>query len=51
VIGTGPYRFVRHLGYVAALLFLFFGMAFALGSFWAPEADPACKAKTACAAN
>lgn len=34
VIDTGPYRFVRHPGYVAAL-FLFFGMAFALGSFWA----------------
>jgi protein-S-isoprenylcysteine O-methyltransferase Ste14 len=34
VIDTGPYRFVRHPGYVAALL-LFFGMALALGSFWA----------------
>jgi protein-S-isoprenylcysteine O-methyltransferase Ste14 len=34
VIDTGPYRFVRHPGYIAAL-FLFFGMAFALGSFWA----------------
>lgn len=34
VIDTGPYRFVRHPGYVAALG-LFFGMALALGSFWA----------------
>lgn len=34
VIDTGPYRFVRHPGYVAALL-LFFGMALALGSLWA----------------
>ncbi|MGK6320741.1 methyltransferase family protein [Sphingomonas sp. DT-204] len=34
VIDTGPYRFVRHPGYVAALL-LFLGMALALGSFWA----------------
>ncbi|MGK6317165.1 methyltransferase family protein [Neorhizobium sp. DT-125] len=34
VIDTGPYRFVRHPGYIAALL-LFFGMALALGSFWA----------------
>lgn len=34
VIGTGPYRFVRHPGYVAALM-LFFGLALALGSFWA----------------
>jgi protein-S-isoprenylcysteine O-methyltransferase Ste14 len=34
VIDTGPYRFVRHPGYIAAL-FLFFGMALALGSFWA----------------
>jgi protein-S-isoprenylcysteine O-methyltransferase Ste14 len=34
VIDTGPYRFVRHPGYVAALM-LFFGMALALGSFWA----------------
>ena len=34
VIDTGPYRFVRHPGYVAALL-LFFGMALALGSYWA----------------
>jgi protein-S-isoprenylcysteine O-methyltransferase Ste14 len=34
VIDIGPYRFVRHPGYVAAL-FLFFGMALALGSFWA----------------
>jgi protein-S-isoprenylcysteine O-methyltransferase Ste14 len=33
VIDTGPYRFVRHPGYIAAL-FLFFGMALALGSFW-----------------
>ena len=34
VIDTGPYRFVRHPGYIAAL-FLFFGMALALGSWWA----------------
>ncbi len=34
VIDTGPYRFVRHPGYVAALL-LFFGMALALASYWA----------------
>ena len=34
VIDIGPYRFVRHPGYIAAL-FLFFGMALALGSFWA----------------
>jgi protein-S-isoprenylcysteine O-methyltransferase Ste14 len=34
VIDSGPYRFVRHPGYVAAL-FLFFGMALALGSLWA----------------
>lgn len=34
VIDTGPYRIVRHPGYVAAQ-FLFFGMALALGSFWA----------------
>ena len=34
VIDTGPYRFVRHPGYVAALL-LFYGMALALGSYWA----------------
>lgn len=34
VIDTGPYRFVRHPGYIAAL-FIFFGMALALGSFWA----------------
>ena len=34
VIDTGPYRFVRHPGYVAALL-LFSGMALALGSLWA----------------
>lgn len=33
VIDVGPYRLVRHPGYIAAL-FLFFGMAFALGSFW-----------------
>lgn len=33
-IDTGPYRFVRHPGYISALL-MFFGMAFALGSFWA----------------
>ena len=34
VIDTGPYRFVRHPGYIAAL-FIFFGMALALGSFLA----------------
>lgn len=34
VVDTGPYRLVRHPGYVAALL-LFFGMALALGSLWA----------------
>lgn len=34
VIDTGPYRFVRHPGYAAALA-LFFGMALALGSWWA----------------
>lgn len=34
VIDSGPYRFVRHPGYSAAL-WLFFGMALALGSFWA----------------
>lgn len=34
VIDTGPYRFVRHPGYVAALL-LFAGMALALHSLWA----------------
>lgn len=34
VVDTGPYRYVRHPGYIAAL-FLFFGMALALGSFWA----------------
>ncbi|WP_422418727.1 methyltransferase family protein [Pseudomonas sp. GZD-222] len=34
VIDNGPYRFVRHPGYIAAL-WLFFGMALALGSFWA----------------
>jgi protein-S-isoprenylcysteine O-methyltransferase Ste14 len=34
VIDNGPYRFVRHPGYIAAL-FLFFGMALALGSLWA----------------
>ncbi|WP_256583201.1 MULTISPECIES: isoprenylcysteine carboxylmethyltransferase family protein [Pseudomonas] len=34
VIDSGPYRFVRHPGYLAALG-LFFGMALALGSFWA----------------
>jgi protein-S-isoprenylcysteine O-methyltransferase Ste14 len=33
VIDTGPYRFVRHPGYVAAIL-MFFGMALALGSYW-----------------
>lgn len=32
VIDTGPYRFVRHPGYVAAIV-MFFGMALALGSF------------------
>lgn len=34
VIDVGPYRFLRHPGYAAALA-LFFGMALALGSFWA----------------
>lgn len=34
VIDIGPYRYVRHPGYVAAL-WLFFGMALALGSWWA----------------
>lgn len=34
VIDSGPYRFVRHPGYVAAVV-LFFGMALALGSVWA----------------
>ena len=34
VIDTGPYRLVRHPGYVAALT-LFLGMALALGSLWA----------------
>lgn len=34
VIDSGPYRFVRHPGYVAAIV-MFFGMALALGSFWA----------------
>ncbi|MFK0088686.1 methyltransferase family protein [Pseudomonas sp. NPDC090755] len=34
VIDNGPYRYVRHPGYVAAL-WLFFGMGLALGSLWA----------------
>jgi len=34
VIDTGPYRFVRHPGYVSALLLLV-GMALSLESFWA----------------
>jgi protein-S-isoprenylcysteine O-methyltransferase Ste14 len=34
VIDHGPYRFVRHPGYVAAVV-MFFGMALALGSLWA----------------
>lgn len=34
VIDTGPYQFVRHPGYSAAIL-LFFGMALALASLWA----------------
>ena len=34
VVDTGPYRFVRHPGYVSAIL-LFGGMPLALGSFWA----------------
>jgi protein-S-isoprenylcysteine O-methyltransferase Ste14 len=34
VIDTGPYRIVRHPGYVAGIL-LVFGMALALGSVWA----------------
>jgi protein-S-isoprenylcysteine O-methyltransferase Ste14 len=34
VVDTGPYRLVRHPGYIAAIL-LFAGMALALGSWWA----------------
>jgi protein-S-isoprenylcysteine O-methyltransferase Ste14 len=34
VVDAGPYRFVRHPGYLSALL-LFFGMALSLASFWA----------------
>ncbi len=34
VIDTGPYRFVRHPGYIAAIA-LAAGMALALGSWWA----------------
>jgi protein-S-isoprenylcysteine O-methyltransferase Ste14 len=34
VVDIGPYQLVRHPGYSAAIL-LFFGMAFALGSWWA----------------
>ncbi|PIO96519.1 isoprenylcysteine carboxyl methyltransferase [Pleomorphomonas carboxyditropha] len=34
VIDGGPYRFVRHPGYVAAVV-MFLGMALALGSAWA----------------
>jgi protein-S-isoprenylcysteine O-methyltransferase Ste14 len=34
VIESGPYRFVRHPGYAAAIL-LFFGLGLALGSYWA----------------
>lgn len=34
VVSGGPYGFVRHPGYVAALL-MFIGMALALGSAWA----------------
>jgi len=34
VVSDGPYAFLRHPGYVAALA-LFFGMALALGSRWA----------------
>lgn len=34
VVDSGPYRFVRHPGYVAAII-LFAGMALALGSWWA----------------
>ena len=33
VIDAGPYRLVRHPGYLAAIL-MFFGMALALGSYW-----------------
>ncbi|MES2055200.1 MAG: isoprenylcysteine carboxylmethyltransferase family protein [Pseudomonadota bacterium] len=43
VIDSGPYRLVRHPGYVAALL-IFWGMPFALGSYWA--AIPATLAST-----
>lgn len=34
VIDDGPYRLVRHPGYIAAIA-MFFGMALALGSLWA----------------
>lgn len=34
VISTGPYAFVRHPGYVGALM-MFAGIALALGSWWA----------------
>ena len=34
VIDTGPYRFVRHPGYISALL-MFFGIALSLASYWA----------------
>ena len=34
VIDTGPYRFVRHPGYVGSILHMF-GTALALGSLWA----------------
>jgi protein-S-isoprenylcysteine O-methyltransferase Ste14 len=34
VVDTGPYRLVRHPGYIAAIL-LFAGMALALRSWWA----------------
>ena len=34
VATTGPYRFVRHPGYLAAILFNL-GTAFFLGSLWA----------------
>ena len=34
VIDTGPYAYVRHPGYVAAIL-IFSGFALALGSLWA----------------
>jgi protein-S-isoprenylcysteine O-methyltransferase Ste14 len=34
VVATGPYAYVRHPGYIFAIV-LTFGMALALGSLWA----------------